>query len=677
MVPLRLDIRFMKLKRLTLDNYGLYRGTVTFDLEPSKNADCEQPVILFGGQNGAGKTTLFDAFRVVLYGKVALGPRTTDVEYKEFLKNRIHKASESVLRQKSAYIELEFEYVPLGTPSTYVVRRAWEQGNGKNVTERLSISQDGVLLQNVSTDYWQGFIEEIIPQRLSTLFFFDGEKIKSIAEDENNEALAESIKTLLGLDVVDRLYADLGIYKMREISKMGSKEQRSELESIEREIAKVNKRFESSIEDLAENQSWLDAVGGDIARAEMRLKQEGYVFAQEREQLIVRRAQIEGEIENVRQLLKSEYEGLYPFSLCPNLNARLRQQLSEERQQQKASVLGDELQSLKEQLRAALENEVGDTCASSVGGVIEQVIQSRRDALAPPAGYVELHSLSSHDALQLISWMDDAEAISGKKVEGYQFRLDDLTRILQEVQVAIDKAPTDAVLEPLVEELNRLNARRGALRSKRQALEAERSSAEQAKADLERKYDKVCAKISAHDEANERIRNAEKVQQALVDYAKKLTRAKIEELQIRARDCFNKLSRKGNLIEEMKIDPETFSVTLKDRFGNILPKEDLSAGEKQMYAVAMLWGLSLTSGRTLPVIIDTPLGRLDSAHRKSLVSQYFPKAADQVIVLSTDTEIDKQWYAKLSPWISRSYMLASNIDENCTIVEHGYFWKES
>jgi len=669
----------MKLKRLTLDNYGLYRGTVSFDLRPRQDNGRTRPVILFGGQNGAGKTTLFDAFRVVLYGKSALNGRVGDAEYRKFLKSRIHRSAKALLQPKSSYIEIEFEYVPLGAPVTYVVRRAWELGNGNVVSEKLFISQNGVSLQSVSQEYWQGFVEEIIPQRLSSLFFFDGEKIKKIAEDEDdNVALADSIKTLLGLDVAERLHADLVIYKTREAQKIGPKKQVDDLQIIGKIIDDSKEKIEIIAQNIAATQSHIDGISSEIRKAEAKLKQEGYVFAQERDQLVSRRAQVENSLEMVRHEIKKEYEGVYPFSLCPGLNESLRKQLLAEKKQSKAVLLIDDLKGLEEQLISGLEGltDLGTSCLTSVRAAVEKVIQGRLKSLAPLADYTELHAVGSKDAVQMIAWLDDAESRSSQRVGELHRLLDELTRELQEVQKSLDKVPSDVVLEPMVAELNTLSAKRGALLQKRHALEVERSVVEQCKIEAESKLEKICAKISAHDEAGKRVEHVEKVQLALVDYSARLTQAKIDELQVKARDCFNSLSRKGDLIEEIKIDPKTFSVVLKDRFGNILPKKDLSAGEKQMYAVAMLWGLSLISGRSLPVIIDTPLGRLDSEHRKNLVSKYFPFAAEQVIVLSTDTEIDKQWYNELRPWVSHSYMLINKVEENYTDVESRYFWKE-
>ena len=90
----------------------------------------------------------------------------------------------------------------------------------------------------------------------------------------------------------------------------------------------------------------------------------------------------------------------------------------------------------------------------------------------------------------------------------------------------------------------------------------------------------------------------------------------------------------------------------------------------------MLWGLARTSGRPLPVVIDTPLGRLDSDHRKKLIQNYFPNAGHQVILLSTDTEVDQGLYNQLEPHISQSYHLVYDHKKGHTkATADSYFWR--
>ena len=108
--------------------------------------------------------------------------------------------------------------------------------------------------------------------------------------------------------------------------------------------------------------------------------------------------------------------------------------------------------------------------------------------------------------------------------------------------------------------------------------------------------------------------------------------------------------------------------------GFAIPKESLSAGEKQLYAISMLTALARVSGKPLPFIIDTPLARLDSEHRSNLIARFFPSVGHQVIVFSTNTEIDQQYFAELRARISKSYMLRYDDAEGCTLVSPGYFW---
>ncbi len=131
-----------------------------------------------------------------------------------------------------------------------------------------------------------------------------------------------------------------------------------------------------------------------------------------------------------------------------------------------------------------------------------------------------------------------------------------------------------------------------------------------------------------------------------------------------------------SLVERILIDPTTFAITLYDDAGQAIAKQRLSEGEKQIFAISVLWGLARASARPLPAVIDTPMARLDAAHRQHLVERYFPNASHQVIIFSTDTEVDRQYYQALQPHIARAYHLNYDEQTKQTVGEEGYFWKE-
>jgi DNA sulfur modification protein DndD len=131
------------------------------------------------------------------------------------------------------------------------------------------------------------------------------------------------------------------------------------------------------------------------------------------------------------------------------------------------------------------------------------------------------------------------------------------------------------------------------------------------------------------------------------------------------------------MVERIHIDPSTFSITLYNEAGHALAKERLSEGEKQIFAISVLWGLARASAHPLPAIIDTPMARLDAAHRRHLVERYFPHASHQVLILSTDTEVDRHYYQALQPHIARAYHLDYDEATRATRGQEGYFWDEA
>lgn len=658
----------MFLKKISLDNYGLYRGRVTFNLVPETTSK-EQPIVLFGGQNGAGKTTLFDAIRLAFYGKTAISSRVTDNEYKKYLISKIHRSTSSVLHAKSAAISIEFDHVVLGELSEYIIKRSWETSASGNLLEKLSIWKDGERLNGVTQDYWAGFIEEVIPERLSSLFFFDGEKIKAIADDTNgNAAMAESIKTLLGLDIVQKLKSDLAIYRTKQIKAQSNNDYVTQIEALQHEVENLKINQTALKEKIASNQTAIDGIQHTIGRVENRLRNEGSVFADQRTNFIEQRVQLEAAIEEQSKIIRYQCETLFPFSLCPTLCNKLTGQLEAESKGAKAQAIVDELDGILSDIKNKLTNN------STVACEISKSISDRLKKYNSDLSFTDLLKLSPKETQIISSWIEYSKTSSKKLVNNALEEREKLTHQLRKVEQHIQKAPESSILEPIVNELATHNQRLGELLQQRIALKEQFKKSDKALTDAHRRLDKATI-AEVNDKACEkRIRLTKNIDGALQEYATKLTERKIEELQRTVTECFNSLSRKGNLIKDIQIDPKNFSVTLFDRYGHMLPKEELSAGEKQMFAVALLWGLSITSARPLPVIIDTPLGRLDSAHRKNLIHNYFPKAAAQVIILSTDTEIDEQWHAELKPYVSKSFVLNHDTLENCTSVKEEYFW---
>jgi DNA sulfur modification protein DndD len=201
----------MRLLGLTINNFGVFEGENTFDLEPRLGN-----IVLFGGKNGTGKTTLLDGIRLCLYGIRAMGVKPTKKDYEEYIAKRIHRKKKSVVPGNHSSVTLRFEYAQFGRHSEYEVTREWSKKKN-SIIERLTVKKDGTFLEDMAEDRWQDFIDDLIPPGVSSLFFFDGEKIQSLASNSLSEQiLGEEVKKLLGLNVVERLQVDLNVYLYRQ-----------------------------------------------------------------------------------------------------------------------------------------------------------------------------------------------------------------------------------------------------------------------------------------------------------------------------------------------------------------------------------------------------------------------------------------------------------------------------
>ncbi|MDA3915486.1 MAG: DNA sulfur modification protein DndD [Deltaproteobacteria bacterium] len=668
----------MLIKKISLENYGLYAGKVDFDLTPRSKNEQKKTIILMGGKNGSGKTTLLDALRLAFYGKSILGNRVSKNDYKSFLQQQIHQGNNSLLPNTFAKVAVDFDHVSLGKYNNYLVERSWTFDNN-TLREYLKIYTNGKLKENVNDEFWRGFIEEIIPERLSQLFFFDGEKIKDIAEDEKgNKVLADSIKILLGLDTVDRLKADLSIYTTKEIKNSSLTDYKKDWDTIEEKIKTTKEEISIKLEDLSQIRTKIDGNIADIKAWEDRLHSEGGLFALNRDTLNDKKTRLSTSIKRLEEKIKEECGDIYPFSLCPNMNSLLKDQIKKEIELKHHLIIQKEIKDFESEIISAFEasGELIDSSKFELSKLVSSIANTRRKEPEHLKGVAEILGFSGNASKQFLSTLENAETTTREKVKQHSFDLDNCYAQLRTITKEIGKSPKDTQLQLIFKELSLLNQRSGELQQKEHRLKEEINQKKYKLKELQRNLVKLIDQQKVKNKTQDRLSMVKTIQSILDKYYDTLKKEKIHQLNLNFSESFNRLTRKQKLINNIEIDPDTFAVTLFDKANNPIPKVTLSSGEKQLYAIAMLWSLAKTSGRPLPVIIDTPLGRLDSDHRNNLITNYFPMASHQVILLSTDTEIDQQLYKKLSSHVSHCFKLDYNQQTQSTTPVEEYFWKE-
>jgi DNA sulfur modification protein DndD len=302
--------------------------------------------------------------------------------------------------------------------------------------------------------------------------------------------------------------------------------------------------------------------------------------------------------------------------------------------------------------------------------------RKQRDAAISGAGYLNLTDDGRNSLLTLNAvTLPDVK----QRVVRLLQRADDLRAALEEADRRLAAVPAESAISGIIEERGRAQL---AVEESQTQVRMLDNQLERVSRELEQKQAAHRALIEKSVEARFEeedvariIVHSQKVRKTLDVFRATVVERHVSRIAQLVLDSFRQLLRKRSLISELRIDPQSFALELRGMDGKILPPDRLSAGERQLLAVSMLWGLARASGRPLPAVIDTPLGRLDASHRSNLIERYFPNASHQVLLLSTDEEIDEKYYEKLKPWVGRSYLLEFDDSIGATRVKPGYFWQ--
>ncbi len=657
----------MILDQLILHNFGIYNGRHVIELTPtSKN----KPIILFGGLNGSGKTTLLDALKLVLYGKLADCSNRRELSYEEFLRRSIHR---SVDPQDGAALELRFRQHVDGVERTFRIHRSWSS-KGRTVREHIEVRRDGQV-DPVITENWTELVEEFIPSRLSGFFFFDGEKIESLADlDRSAEVLATALQSLLGLDLVEKLQTDMKVVERRNREKQRSQEEQEKLAAAKAEAEQLKERYSEAVTVRASKLNQVERQRKRIRDLEEKFRQAGGELYAKRTEHEAARRSIENQRDGAYKQLRELAEGAAPLLLVRELldevasksaspSFKMKEELLtvlSERDEKllseakRAGTPAEVLTRLERYLNRDRESRKPQGSESPKIHLTEEAdrdLASLRSTLlseAQVSGSVLLSEVESliQELTQLertLAMMPDEEAITG------------LARQLEEARKTLVKA--EAELQMAEEEVGRLHHER------------ERKWATYTKL-VERDVDDRFRQ----DEADRVIQHAQGIRSVMEQFRTRVAERHVRRIEQLILEGFSHLLRKDSLVSRLSIDPSTYHLSMFGSDDQPLSPERLSAGERQLLAISIIWGLARAAGRPLPVVIDTPLGRLDSVHRSHLVERYFPFASHQVILLSTDQEIDESGLERLKSSVGLSYRLSYEGREQSSHVEKGYFW---
>ncbi|HEK0529360.1 TPA: DNA sulfur modification protein DndD [Proteus mirabilis] len=663
----------MKFRKLSIENYKSFQFPTEIHFPDSENG---KSIFLIGGMNGAGKTSIMESINYCLYGGKA------DEIFRAINRKEIAKGNAAVSFELTAELD---------DGSELIVKRSWSAGviespKAKDLNERLVVVKDGKRVSVQNQQMWQDFIRATVPPGITQFFFFDGEKIQEIAADDHSEVrLKSSLEAALGIQNINQLSSDLLYLKQEErkgfveISDEDLTFKESELKKEQAKYTRLNRERDEIKEDLTAFKEQYDEAKKRF-QATFNRDPESRDAIREAEK---RRIQISNRLGQLENEIRGLCEKSLPFSLLGGFFDGIRQQIENERESLQREAIKEHAEELAKKIVRVVEDPepiYNERLSDEKMVELEKRIFNLLREGDAQAATDKLLNLSDRDAARILQKIEELE-------NSDVFLIKPLVEEKQELEVELKKiesslnsgSATESEQElfgQLQEEMESCATQIGRKTEQLRILEEDILSLEKKVREIEIEIEKLYEKHNVSKEKSDFINECDAIAGLLNQFIVRMRKSKVHLLQEKTFEMYKLLSSKSGLIKDITIDEKSYEVKISDRNGHEIKKSGLSAGEKEVFALSLLWGLSQTSQLNLPIIIDTPLSRLDSTHRDNIIRNYFPNAGDQVIILSTDTEIDENYFKVLESHLSGAASLVFNHQQELTTLKTGYFWEE-
>ncbi len=671
----------MVFQEVEITNLFSYQDRVTFDLT---GHEPHRPIVLISGRNGYGKTSFLNAIKLLFCGP------------SEDLRNEVQAGRK--LSAKSYMLGYGEEWMGVFNRRSrgkknhagYFVRSQWREKDGMVNVRRQWFPDDvgfdplgqltiqaTFLVEPLEGQEAQQFLGRRLPEPYLPFFFFDGEKIQALAE-ANRAEMEEHVEGILNIAPINSLVKHLKNAKQHWSQEGALETEKMTFKRIQREMDELQDQLSLFQTKRGKYHSELDDLNDQIADLDRRRQaMQGFRAQEDETRHKTELKQVQERLAELRQEIIDQFIPEAPLAVNLPLVQQLLDQLEEDDQ---ALWTKKELLSY---LRHHLPLQVFDRPAPAnvrLRDDQQQFYRRRLDNALDYNTFQEDHA-ESKSGLKLEHERQSAlrrlliRMVEAPSLQGHARRLEEVSRLARlEVELQQKLDDTSTVIEKdreryrqVQETLDRLQRERNDLN---QTLGKLDSDYEKAQKDLTRKQiesGQQERKMAETAKSSARRQQADSLIDLYNEYKEELKSQRKKDLEDAINKHFKTLMTSHDLVHHIRVD-EHFGIHYQDKDGHPLGGANLSAGMKQLAAIALLWALKDVSGKSVPVIVDTPLARIDRQNQENLLRNYFPHVAEQVIVLPTDSELDREKYRMLSSSIYREYKLV-NPHGDQTLVE--------
>lgn len=712
----------MQITKLVLDNFSSYEGNNKFNFTVKR----DKPIVLIGGQNGAGKTSIFTAIKIALYGPLAFGYTGNNAFYSKKIKSYINdRAFQS--QSFSSGVSITIKIKKEREVKYYKIERKWRIVDSR-IEEDYNVFEGKQLLEESEKILFESYILNIIPIDLFEFFLFDGEEVGNIfSSDGYNKYVKNAMLTMCGIDDLEILQHFCRNYNGRNESSEES-ELNERYDSLLENITELQEKISKTEVDISYNEKEKEELSTLIEQREAEFVRSGGIPPEEAKKLEEEIYTLDKRREVLAREAKAFFEELMPFYIMKHLIPPMKQQIKYE---EKASIHEYIMNMIsKDFIDKAIEERTPDH--EDLSNIVYDAIISKFEV---SNGVVDgmIFDLSKAEMGKLLNLSDSITDYDEKSMIGAIKEREDIVKNISANRLKLKNALSEEDAKKYTEEI--VNAKH-----RIEIIELENQQKQLEIENLHIELDKIMSELSAVKEkirANTQDKhvidlstNISLMMEKLINTSMTSIRRQLSEKII---ENLHKIYRKDNLISLIDISDnfkfelyqmqnftmtdlralianigiKEFYKTIGEKSIQILRKhffldedgdletainfcnEDdefelykridlnmLSKGERQIFILSLYWAIIQISGKQIPFIIDTPYARIDANHREEISSKFFPNISSQVVILSTDEEINKEYYSIIKPYIAKEYLLTNNQSENKTTVTDGYFFKE-
>lgn len=714
----------MKINRIVLYNFSSYEGLNEFDFTSD---DDSKNIILIGGKNGAGKTSLFTAIKLALYGPLAFGYMGVNPKYVAKIKECINSKTfqKDVVESR---VQISISLTVEREVKEYEITREWDYTKRK-LEEKYYVKTEGQLLNDQELSYFQNYLQGIIPPDLFEFFLFDGEEVGNIfSTNTYNLYIKNAVYTLCGLDIFEIIrkyttgYAGKATNRDEKTIYIQYEELRRKVDQIENGYAELKAQVETDKDEL-------DKIETELMEVETAFKNAGGITEVERQKLMKEFSEAEHIKTESLTKIKIFVEELMPFFILRDFTGKITDQLDFEEKREIYYYVQQKIK--RQEIKNVLikNQEVTD---DTVDALMEFLLKKFKPKELKK-DVQSIHDLSKEELGRvnaMIAAIDDFDIDSMVKLVEKRKAAADRT---MEINRVLKSAMTDEDARKFIEKENVLLRKKDEISTRIHKSEIQLTEMKEKLAVTVQKKDHAFQTIKDSAQDKHVFQLSSGLSQMMTSVLVHKGESIKCDLEKHIAENLQLIYRKNNLITHIEIEDdfrfnlyqnvkynnmellhliknlgkEAFTLEIGKQGMNFLcekyhvdsvlqlqqaleaDKQEntydlfkhvdisrLSKGERQIFILSLYWAIIELSGQDIPFIIDTPYARIDANHRKEISEKFFPNISKQVVILSTDEEINEEYYEIIKPHIAKEYLLINDENQNRTTVEQHYFFQE-